>query len=705
MSSPESCCLCTRRIRFLRLCLTRLRSVTAMNHLTYEPEFPNLVNRTDLGIDIPQRNPALNPLNIIPAMTFSSIQNYANPSTSVDGTPYVNWNRVYTLVDNLSKVKGTHVFKMGIYVEHSQKIQSANAQNNGTLSFNTDTNNPNDTNNSYANALLGNYDSYSEPLAQPQGNYIFNNIEWFFQDDWKVKPNLSISWGVRFYHDPPVYDARENTASFSPAAWNQATAPVLIRPAVVNGVNVGIDPTTGTVYAQGLVGDFVPGIGNPADGMLTGGKNGVPAGLYSTAPIAVGPRLGFAWDPFKDGKTAIRGGGGVYYNRSLSTILTFSGPPSVYSPTTYYGTLAGIASSASSTYLAPSGTIHSLSSVPHQEQIYNFNLSIDRRIGSNLFSVGYTGSLGRHLQWERNINAVPAGADFYQTLNPQNKNPQSSSALSTNFLRPYSAYGDIYLYEFATNSNYHALLLSAQHRLAHGFNVSANYTFSKALDTSDGYSNAVDPFLDPRSRNYGPAGFNKTSVFSADFHYDLPKPGRMTGFRPLGWFADNWELSGVTRMMTGLPLTPGYSLITGINSPTGTPSETARMEVINPTAPLASRFGPPPEPAGQATVANAGPWLSTSTAPEFGNLGQNTLTGPGTNNWDLSLYRILPFKEDRLKVMLRLETYNTFNHTQFNGINSTAQFNTLGQQVNTAFLLPNSARPPRYVQIAMRVTF
>jgi hypothetical protein len=678
----------------------------SQNTLNFGPEFPNLMNRTDLGIDIQQRNPALNPLNLIPTMTFSSIQNYANPSTSGDGTPYYNQNTIYSFIDNVSKVKGSHVYKMGIYFEHTQKIQSANAQNNGALSFNTDSNNPGDTNNSYANALLGNYDSYSEPLAQPQSNYLFTNTEWFFQDDWKMKSNLSISWGVRFYHDPPQYDSRELISSFSPAAWNTATAPVLIRPAVVNGVNVGIDPTSGTVYGQGQVGDFVPGLGNPADGMVTGGKNGTPAGIFKNAPVAIGPRFGFSWDPFSDGKTAIRGGGGVYFDRiEGNPTMNLSGnPPAVYSPTSYYGTLSGIAAAAASSYLAQSGTVYSLSSTPHQQQIYNFNLSVEHRIGTNVFSVGYTGSLGRHLLDERNINPVAPGADFL-TLNPQNKNPQNTSALSTAFLEPYSAYGTIYLREFAANSNYHALLMTVQHRLSHGINVGANYTFSKALDVSDSYSSAVDPFLDPRSRNYGPAGFNKAQVFTGNFYYLLPKPGMMTGFRPLGLITDNWELSGVTRMMTGTPITPGYSLITGITTPTGTPTEGARMEVINPTAPLATRFGPPPEPAGQASVANAGPWLSTSTAPQFGNLGQGTMTGPGTNNWDISLYRVVPFKDGRVRAMLRLETYNTFNHTQYSAINSTAQFNTLGVQVNKAFLLPTTARPPRLAQVALRVTF
>jgi hypothetical protein len=675
----------------------------SQNTLRYGPEYPNLANRADLGINIQQRNPALNPLNLIPQMSFSSVQNYANPSLA--GTnPYFNQNTIWSGYDNLSKLTGGHVFKAGISYEHTKKIQSAGVANQGTLSFNTDSNNPNDANSSYANALLGNYDSYTEPLAEPTSHYYFTNLEWFAQDDWKAKSNLSISYGVRFYHDPPQHDSKQIISSFVPSAWNPAQAPVLIRPAVVGGKNVGIDPNTGAVYSEGDIGSFVPGVGNPADGMVIGGQGGVPSGFFATAPIAIGPRVGLAWDPFKDGKTAIRGGGGVYYDRIQGNpIMNLSAnPPSVYTPTTYYGNLSGIAASAASAFLAPSSSVYSISSAPHQQQVYNFNLSLDRRIGSNLFSAGYTGSLGRHLLDQRNINPVPAGADFLN-LNPQNKNLQNGSALSTNFLAPYSAYGPIYLREFAANSNYHALLLQVQHRLSHGINVSANYTFSKALDVADSYGSSVDPFLPARSRNYGPAGFNRSQAFTANFFYQVPKPGQLTGSRPLGWIADNWQISGVVRLLTGAPITPGYSLITGITSPTGTPTEGARLEVVNPTAPLATRFGPPPEPAGQASLSSSA-WLSTSTAPQFGNLGQNTMTGPGTNNLDLSVYRNFHIKE-RGNLMLRMETYNTLNHTQFNGINSTAQFNTLGAQVNTAFLLPNSARPARLLQLGARITF
>ncbi|MCU1261392.1 MAG: TonB-dependent receptor, partial [Bryobacterales bacterium] len=152
--------------------------------------------------------------------------------------------------------------------------------------------------------------------------------------------------------------------------------------------------------------------------------------------------------------------------------------------------------------------------------------------------------------------------------------------------------------------------------------------------------------------------------------------------------SDGWEISGVTRMSTGGPFTPTYSLINSLPTPTGSTSETARPQVINPTAPLAQRFSPAPQ----------GPPAS------IGNLGKNTITGPGVNNWDISLYRQLKFTE-RVTGQLRLETYNTFNHTQFGGVDQTLKFDAAGKQVNPLFDQPNANRPPRRVQLSVRVRF
>jgi hypothetical protein len=236
--------------------------------------------------------------------------------------------------------------------------------------------------------------------------------------------------------------------------------------------------------------------------------------------------------------------------------------------------------------------------------------------------------------------------------------------------------------------------------MSHGINVTASYTFGKVLDYADAWSGQVDPFLSPRARNYGPANFDRRQVFTSNFYWTLPKPGKYVGFRAVHWIADNWELAGVVRMMTGAPFTPGYSLVNGVVSPTGSPSEAARVQVIDPAAPPAQRFGPPPQPAGQGDV----PWAVSSTAPQLGNLGKNTLRGPGTNNWDLSIYRRIHIT-DRVMGQLRLESYNTFNHTQFANVNSTLIFNTAGAQTNPAFEHPTTARPPRRVQLAIRLSF
>ncbi len=668
----------------------------SQNTLTFSPLDPSAVNRTTLGILIPQRNPALNPGNIIPDMSFSGIANPANPSLN-DGTPYFNQNNIFILSDNVSKIAGTHTVKTGIYFEHTQKLQSASSVTRGSIAFGTDANNTTtDTKDAYANALLGFYDTYSEATARPQGNYIFTNTEIYLQDTWRVRGNLSLDYGIRFYHDPPQYDTRDQLASFSTGLYNAATAPVLLRPGFdSNKVKVAVDPLTGTTYPSGLIGDFVPGVGNPADGSFVGGKNGFPQGLYTVAPVDVAPRFGFAWDPFRDGRTAVRGGGGIFFDRIEGNPIMgqIVNPPIIFTPLQYYGTFSDIAASASSGLLSPTGSITSLAGQGHQQTVYNFNLEVQRQIGRSMVAqVGYVGSLARHLLWERNINAVPLGSTFI-SKNPQNHDPTSTSAttaLPTNFLRPYQGLGDVLLYEFAGTSNYHALQAGVMQRFSHGLRFGGNYTFGKVLDESDLYSQAVDPFVSPRERNYGPAGFNRTNVFSANYTWTVPKPGAGIQFRPAHWIGDNWEIAGVTRMQSGGPVSPTYSLVSSNAAfdGSGSPSDTARVSVgTNPNAPLATRFAPP--------------------APgTIGNSGRDIIVGPGTNNWDMSLYKYIHISE-RVMGQLRFESYNTFNHTQFSVIDVSTKFQNSSStaQINSLFLHPTTARPPRRIQIALRVTF
>jgi hypothetical protein len=118
---------------------------------------------------------------------------------------------------------------------------------------------------------------------------------------------------------------------------------------------------------------------------------------------------------------------------------------------------------------------------------------------------------------------------------------------------------------------------------------------------------------------------------------------------------------------------------------TGTPSEGALVRVLDPNAPAVSRFGAP-------------------LVDTFGDVGVNTLKGPGVHNWDISLNRQMKFT-DRWSGQLRFESYNTFNHTQFSAVDTTARFDSQGNQVNPVFLQPTSARSPRRIQLALRVNF
>ena len=166
---------------------------------------------------------------MIPNMTFSSVPNYANPSMHA-GIPYYNANTIFSFVNNLSKISGTHMLKFGVYIERTRKDQSANANVRGNLSFDRDRNSPLDTNYAYASALMGIYTSYDEASANPQGQYRFTNLEWYAQDTWRVRPGLTLDFGLRFYHDMPQYDARNQLASFDMGVYDPKTALVLLRP-------------------------------------------------------------------------------------------------------------------------------------------------------------------------------------------------------------------------------------------------------------------------------------------------------------------------------------------------------------------------------------------------------------------------------------------------------------------------------------------
>ncbi|MDP2999481.1 MAG: carboxypeptidase regulatory-like domain-containing protein [Bryobacterales bacterium] len=657
------------------------------NTRDYYPESSERVSRKGTGIDVPQWYPRNNPEGLIPNMSFSGVSNYANPSLAT-GLPYYNANAIFSFVDNVSKIAGTHSWKFGLYVERTRKVErNTPIPVRGTLRFDRDTNNPIDSYHPYSNALMGIYYSYAEPTSRPEGQFRFTNLEWYVQDAWRARPRLLLDYGLRFYHHGPHYDVRKLVSAFLPSLYDPAGAPVLLRPAFdATGAKVAVDPGTGAIYNQALIGTYVPGVGDPAIGMIVGGVNGAARSLYTQNWLSVAPRFGFAWDPFGRGRTAVRGGGGVFYDRipANAIIRSLPNPPGQYTPTVYFGTFDTLLATEGQALLAPGGTMVSMHGHQPSSVTYNFSFGTQQQLSRGMIlDVSYAGSISRHLLWERNINPVPAGARFMDE-HPENMDPTTRRALPINFLRPYQGYADINLVEFGSTSSYNGLLASFNRRMTRGVMLGFSYSFSKALGTASTNTTTVSAFHPARRRNYGPLSYDLTHVASLRYTWTLPKPGKRYGLKALGLVADGWELAGISRFSTGSPFTPGFSTVDGQDI-TGTPSESARMDVLDPNAAPKERFGRPAR----------GTW---------GNLGVGVLRNHGIHNWDISMYKLFKMYE-RLTAQLRLETYNTFNHTQFSALSTAARFSAQGEQVDPLFLEPTGARSPRRVQLAIRLNW
>ncbi len=658
----------------------------AYNGVFISPLNPAAVERSLMG-NPPQlyQSPVGEP-GWLPSISFGGTPANVINSSQANQLPEGLPSTAYIIQNNLSKVWKAHQIKLGIYLERNHKQQPASVAYRGSYSFSNDGNNPLNTGDGFSNALLGSVDSYSQANNWPIGSYLFWDTEFYVQDNWRITRRLTLDYGIRFYHMPATVDNNHTIATFDPRFYNAAQAPVLYQPGKVNGTSVAINPITGASAPAVYVGQFVPGVGNPADGSQIGGINGYPAGLYTTPTLSYGPRFGFAYDLFGNGKTALRGGFGMFKDRVQGN-LTYNesgNAPVTQSPTVYYTNFATIAQGSAqgliNTVAGPTSTaeIFGNNTLPN---VMNFNLGLQHQIGSTTFDVAYVGSLNRHLPLVINLNPIP----IYSQLLPQNV------GVTANFLRPYQGYANINATEFVGTSNYNSLQASARRRFSRGLQFGASYTFGKSLGTASADGDTVSSYFPARSYNYGPLTFNRTQTLSINYLYDIPGLGKKFGLRPLGWVTDNWELSGITTFQTGAPYLPGFTTTNGevISGST----DSARIEVVgNPydNIPAGHYFNP---------AAFALPKVGT-----FGNAGPNILYGPGISNWDLSLTKRFKFGEGRA-LSIRGEAFNAWNHTQFSSVYSTAQFQPTGAQIDPTLGLPSAARNPRNIQLSGRFMF
>ena len=238
-------------------------------------------------------------------------------------------------------------------------------------------------------------------------------MEWYVQDSWKVSKRLTLEYGVRFSWDMPTYLKNDEGGNFDFSKYNRSKAPAMYAPAKdAKGARVAQNPLTGELLPSAYIGRFVPNSGDPTIGSVKAGTAGYPRGFMQSNGLVPGPRFGLAYDPFGDGKTAIRAGAGIFINarpRSGQTGDMAFNPPVQLVPVQYYGNVATFLNASGT--LAPSNANKVLQTDAKLISAYNLTFGIQRNIGWNtVLDVAYVGNMGRHLGQTIQMNTLPYGA-------------------------------------------------------------------------------------------------------------------------------------------------------------------------------------------------------------------------------------------------------------------------------------------------------
>ena len=670
------------------------------NQLYNNGDLQKLATKSSSGYNIGQLFPDNNPMNLFPAVSFGGVSSAATFGWD-SRFPMYDRTRQYSLNDNLTKIIGSHNTKFGINLstDHYLQAHSSSGIPEGSFSYGRDVSNPNDSNYAWANALQGLFDNYTEPTARSDYNPRIYVIEWFGQDQWKVTPKLTLDYGMRFgWVKPPTLQVGAN---FVPSLYQSGQAPTLYQPEKVNGSTVAVDPATGQTYPAAYVGLFVPGTGNTANGAITTKSNGYPEGLVYGTGIQLGPRIGFAYDPLGNGKTAIRGGFGIFINPS--TQIGQEGdmshnPPNEFTPEQFYGDVNTFLNAG--TLLGPPKFGAAFNLHPQEMKVYGASLQVQQDIGfGTVLSVGYVGNVARHMTGQRDINEVPYGAHFLA----QNQSP-AGGVLPDNFFRPYPGYASINYRTTDIDSNYHSLQVQLTHRFKKGLEFGAAYTWSRAMDFTDSYDGTVATYQPLRTWNYGPAGWDHRNNLVVNYLYSLPRASRIWNNFAARAILDDWQISGIVSYISGSPNTIAFKTKDNVDLTGG--GDGARVYLSgDPMHGAPRKFGEyfntgvVERPTASTYDTNTGTLILSNGVSPY-----HPIYNPGYADMDTALFKNILVHE-KFAIQLRLETYNTLNTAQFDSVQNTATFNSSGDQTDTTFGQIDSSNGPRVLQLAGRINF
>lgn len=643
--------------------MLRVPSWAAVVHLTQAIN-PRLINETDINANGVT-------LTLSPTGIFTQPQGYdakiLYPDANADnripdislaapyGVNYYIGEYPYTTVwsslefkDNVSWVKGKHNLMFGGNFVRGYEDNHLQGETEGNFTFSGGF-----TGNSFADFLLGYSASFNQLQAQNLQKAEERTLSFYGLDNWRATSKLTLNLGLRWQYIPHLFDLNNHISSFNPATYDETKQPIF-------NADGSLDPTgPGFSYATGIPGAITS---QPfyLNGIILAGRNGVPRGIGKNYRDNFGPRVGFTYGLGNDGKMVLRGGFGMFYERIQGNDYTngggnppFSNVPSsnnVYFSNAAQSVITGLTASVPS-FPSALTTIAPYYPLPTSMQ---YSLGVQRQLSSTaVATMTYAGNQNYHQQVARDLNTVP--------LNDPNRLAICSgncgymgSAYNANLDRNYPGFGSINQYQNTVSSNYNSLQVGLLVRNKHGLDFSAAYTWSHALDyaSADASSQLSNPYNPAYDR--GSSDYDRRHVAQFSYHYELPFFAGSNNLLAKTMLS-GWQLSGITTAETGSPMSAslGYDN-TGLG---GIESNRANVN------------------GSVQYPKTAKHWFDGSvfSAPAplaFGNSGRNLIYGPGLFNWNIALFKRFPLWREGTEFEFRGETFNTFNHTEFSGVNN-----------------------------------